>query len=167
MNKSLTCDKPLFIGSSSSMDRSNYMRYMNVTWLFFFDKHLYLTGHWCVVRWGSKKKNTVKEIKLRIQILSTSPYPIVNTIGRTIILNLRSPWLNKGDPIRFLLIQHKSPCVKLTGRSWKSWTMKRIINNHITLDAMNTMPSGAERWDSSRPPTREQHVEEFLSKKWV
>jgi hypothetical protein len=48
-------------------------------------------SEWCLVRWGSKnrhrhlKTNLSKEIGLRLQILSTFPHSIINTIGRTYV----------------------------------------------------------------------------------
>jgi hypothetical protein len=57
------------------------------SWLFFLSGHLYLIGVWLGEDQitNTLKTHVLKKIGLRLQILSSTPYSLVNTIGRTYI----------------------------------------------------------------------------------
>jgi hypothetical protein len=109
---------------------------------------------WCMVHWWSKNKhhkNTyLKEIRLHLQILLTTPHSIVYITRRTYIFNqginkcALPMTITKSEKVKFLnpifanactidlLIQHKFCCVILIDRSWRTWKMTQITPTYLT-----------------------------------
>ena len=71
--------------SSSEVGMECLQRYAGVIWLVFFIEHLHLIVVWL----GDNQRTNAIAIGRHLQILSTTPYSIVNTIGRTSIIQLR------------------------------------------------------------------------------